>query len=142
MSETVEIDKALTKLKENNYDLTDLTTTELEILLEYSPEIIKAINKMGELGLKSQEKVYSTIDKAIEIFSEQLKDPSLSEEARDKLNDRIERMVDKSFQKDSEFKRWMVASVWVGVGGAAFTLAKNPEMRKSALKLLTKGKPI
>ena len=97
---------------------------------------------MGELGLKSQEKVYSTIDKAIEIFSEQLKDPSLSEEARDKLNDRIERMVDKSFQKDSEFKRWMVASVWVGVGGAAFALAKNPEMRKSALKLLTKGKPI
>ncbi|SDQ81080.1 hypothetical protein [Virgibacillus salinus] len=143
MSEKVEIDKPLIKLKENNYDLTELTSTELETLLKYFPEIIKAINNMGEVGSKSQEKVYSTIDKAIEIFSEQLKDPSLSEEARDKLNDRIERMVEKSYQKDSEFKRWMVASVWVGVGGATLALAgKNPEMRKAALKLLTKGKPI
>lgn len=143
MSEEVEIDKTLIKLKENNYDLTELTSTELETLLRYSPEIIKAINNMGEVGSKSQEKVYSTIDKAIEIFSDQLKDPSLSEEARDKLNERIERMVEKSYQKDSEFKRWMVASVWVGVGGAALALAgKNPEMRKAALKLLTKGKPI
>ena len=143
MSEKVMIDKTLIKLKENNYDLTELTSTELETLLKYSPEIIKAINNMGEVGSKSQEKVYSTIDKAIEIFSDQLKDPSLSEEARDKLNDRIERMVEKSYQKDSEFKKWMVASVWVGVGGAALTLAgKNPEMRKAALKLLTKGKPI
>lgn len=142
MSEKVEIDKTLIKLKENNYDLTGLTSTELETLLKYSPEIIKAINNMGEVGSKSQEKVYSTIDKAIEIFSEQLKDLSLSEEARDKLNDRIERMVEKSYQKDSEFKRWMVASVWVGVGGAALAFAKNPEMRKSALKLITKGKPI
>lgn len=140
MSETVEIDKTLIKLKENNYDLTELTSEELEVLSKYSPEIIKAINNMGQLGLKSQEKVYGTIDKAIEIFSEQLTNPNLSEEARDKLNDRIERMVEKSFQKDSEFKRWMVASVWVGVGGATLALAKNPEIRKSALKLLTKGK--
>ncbi|MBU8791363.1 hypothetical protein [Oceanobacillus caeni] len=142
MSEKVIIDETLIKLKENNYDLSELTSTELETLLKYSPEIIKAINNMGEVGSKSQEKVYSTIDKAIEIFSEQLKDPNLSEEARDKLNDRIERMVEKSYQKDSEFKRWMVASVWVGVGGTALALAgKNPEIRKSALKLLTKGKP-
>ncbi|CDO04296.1 hypothetical protein BN988_02850 [Oceanobacillus picturae] len=142
MSEKVEIDENLIKLKENNYDLTELTSTELEILLKYSPEIIKAIINMGEVGSKSQEKVYSTIDKAIEIFSNQLKDSSLSEEARDKLNDRIERMVEKSYQKDTEFKRWMVASVWVGVGGAALTLAKNPEMRKAALKLISKDKPI
>jgi hypothetical protein len=143
MSGKVEIDKTLKKLKENNYELTELTSTELETLLKYSPEVIKAINNMGEVGSKSQEKVYSAIDKAIETFSEQLKDPSLSEEARDKLNDRIERMVEKSYQKDSEFKRWMVASLWVGVGGAALTLAgKNPQMRKAALKLLTKGKPI
>lgn len=142
MSEKVGIDKTLIKLKENNYDLTELTPTELETLLEYSPEIVKAINNMGVIGLKAQEKVYSTIDKAIEIFSEQLTDQNLSEEARDKLNDRIERMVEKSYQKDSEFKRWMVTAVWVGVGGAALALAKNPEMRKSALKLLTKSKPI
>nr|WP_144925597.1 hypothetical protein [Paenibacillus bovis] len=142
MSEKVIIDETLIKLKENNYDLSELTSTELETLLKYSPEIIKAINNMGEVGSKSQEKVYSTIDKAIEIFSEQLKDPNLSEEARDKLNDRIERMVEKSYQKDSEFKKWMVASVWVGVGGTALALAgKKPEIRKSALKLLTKGKP-
>ena len=143
MSEKVEVDKALVKVKENNYDLTKLSSTELEILLKYSPEIIDAITKMGEVSSKSQEKVYSTIDKAIEVFSEQLKDPNLSVEARDKLNDRIERMVEKSYQKDSEHKNWLVASVWVGVGGAALTLAgKNPEMRKAALKLISKGKPI
>lgn len=142
MSEEVEVDKALIKLKEHNYDLNELTSAEYETLVENHPEIIKAITKMGELGSKSQEKVYSTIDKAIEIFSEQLTDPNLSEEARDKLNDRIERMVEKSYQKDSEFKKWMVASVWIGVGGAALALSgKNPEIRKSALKLLTKGKP-
>lgn len=37
----------------------------------------------------------------------------------------------------------MVASVWVGVGGAALALAgKKPDLRKVALKILTKGKPI
>lgn len=143
MSEAVEVANALVKVKENNYDLTKLSSTELEILLKYSPRIIDAITKMGEVSSKSQEKVYSTIDKAIEIFSEQLKDPNLSQEARDKLNDRIERMVEKSYQKDSEHKKWLVASVWVGVGGAALTLAgKNPEMRKAALKLISKSKPI
>ncbi|EJQ37534.1 hypothetical protein IEI_05830 [Bacillus wiedmannii] len=141
MSEKVEIDKTLIKLKENNYDPTELTSAELETLQKYSPEIKEVINNMGEVGSKSQEKVYSAIDKAIDIFSDQLKDPSLSEEARDKLNDRIEGMVEKSYQKDSEFKRWMFASVWLGVGGAALAL-KNPEMRKAALQLLTKGKSI
>ncbi|MDW7614822.1 hypothetical protein SC499_08775 [Peribacillus simplex] len=50
-------------------------------------------------------------------------------------------MVEKAYQKDSEFKRWIFAPLWLGVGGAALAL-KNPEMRKAALKLLTKGKPI
>lgn len=143
MGGITEFDKSLIKLKENNFDLTELNPLELETLLKYSPEIIKAISKIGELGLKSQEKVFKTIDKAIDIFAEQLNDPNLSDEARDKINERIERMVDKSIQKDSEFKKWMFASVWAGVGGVALVLAgKNPEMRKAALKLLTKGKPI
>lgn len=143
MGGITEFDKSLIKLKENNFDLTELNPLELETLLKYSPEIIKAISKIGDLGLKSQEKVFKTIDKAIDIFAEQLNDPNLSDEARDKINERIERMVDKSIQKDSEFKKWMFASVWAGVGGVALVLAgKNPEMRKAALKLLTKGKPI
>lgn len=143
MHEVTGFDKSLIKLKENNFDLTELNPLELEILLKYSPEIIKAISKIGELGLKSQEKVFKTIDKAIDIFAEQLNDPNLSEEARDKINERIERMIDKSIQKDSEFKKWMFASVWAGVGGVALVLAgKNPEMRKAAVKLLTKDKSI
>ncbi|MDM5296368.1 hypothetical protein QUF81_25120 [Peribacillus simplex] len=48
-------------------------------------------------------------------------------------------MVEKAYQKDSEFKRWIFAPLWLGVGGAALAL-KNPEMRKAALKVLTKGK--
>ncbi|WP_233713289.1 hypothetical protein [Lederbergia citri] len=95
------------------------------------------------MGLKSQEKVFSIIDRAIEIFSEQIKDPNLTQEARDNLNDRIERMVDKAIQTDSGFKKWMVGLVWVGVGGGALALAgTNPEVRKAALKLLNKSKPI
>lgn len=31
----------------------------------------EVINNMGEVGSKSQDKVYSTIDKAIDIFSDQ-----------------------------------------------------------------------
>lgn len=142
MSEKVELDQTLIKLKENNYALSELTPAELVNLQKYAPPIFEAASKMGELGSKAQEKVYSTIDKAIEIFHEQLKDPNLSEEGREKLNDRIERMVEKSFEKDTEFKKWMVALVCVGVGGSALVLGgKNPVVRKAALNLITKGKP-
>ncbi|SDZ59815.1 hypothetical protein SAMN05421736_12018 [Evansella caseinilytica] len=142
MSEVVEIDKVLEKLNENNYDLNVLTPEELGNLQNNAPAIIDAISKLGKVGSEAQDKVYKTIDKAIEIFSEQLNDPSLSEEARDKLNDRIERMVDKAFQKDTEFKKLLLGMVYVGIGGGVLVLAgKNPEIRKSALNLLTKGKP-
>ncbi len=105
MNEKAEIDKSLLKLKGINYDLNQLNAEEYESLLKYTPGIINALSGMGELGLKSQEKAYSTIEKAIDIFSDQLKQTNLSEEARDKLNDRIERMVEKSYQKDSEYKK-------------------------------------
>jgi uncharacterized protein (DUF2344 family) len=142
MSEVVEFDKVLDKLNENNYDLNVLTPEELENLQNNAPAIIDAISKLGKVGSEAQDKVYKTIDKAIEIFSEQLNDPNLSEEARDKLNDRIERMVDKAFQKDTEFKKLLLGMVYVGIGGGVLVLAgKNPEIRKSALNLLTKGKP-
>jgi uncharacterized protein (DUF2344 family) len=142
MREVVEIDKVLEKLNENNYDLNVLTPEELENLQINAPAIIDAISKLGKVGSEAQDKVNKTIDKAIEIFSQQLNDPNLSEEARDKLNDRIERMVDKAFQKDSEFKKFLLGMVYVGIGGGVLVLAgKNPVLRKSALNLLTKGKP-
>lgn len=136
MNEKIDIGKTLMKLHENNYDLTELTSIEREYLQKHSPEFIKAVSNIGGVGSKAQEKVYDIIDKAMEIYAEQLKNPNLSEEARDKLNDRIERMVEKAFQKDSEFKRWMFALVW----GGTLTLAGSPKMRKAALKLFTKGK--
>ena len=134
MSEKVEVDETLIKLKENNYDLTKLTSAELETLQKSSPGIIEVINNMGKVGSKAQEKVYSTIDKAIDIYAEQLKDPSLSGEDREKLYDRIERMVDIACQKDSEFKRWMFAPVCLVVGGAALVL-KKPEYEKGGIKV-------
>ncbi|WP_214890504.1 hypothetical protein [Exiguobacterium sp. s142] len=139
MSEEVELVQSLEKLKDNNYELDGLTSMEYEMVLKNAPAIINAVSNMGAVGSKSQENVYNTIDKVIEIFSEQLKDKNLSDEARDKLNDRIERMVEKSFQKDSEFKRWMGASIAAGVGSVAL-LAKNPEVRKTLVNLLTKNK--
>ncbi|TCI34104.1 hypothetical protein EVJ29_12840 [Exiguobacterium sp. SH4S7] len=139
MSEEVELVQSLEKLKDNNYALDGLTSMEYEMVLKNAPAIINAVSNMGAVGSKSQENVYNTIDKVIEIFSEQLKNPNLSDEARDKLNDRIERMVEKSFQKDSEFKRWMGASIAAGVGSVAL-LAKNPEVRKTLVNLLTKNK--
>lgn len=61
MSEKVEIDKTLIKLKENNYDLTELTSTELETLLKYSPEIIKAITFRLVATMKRQKVIYFTM---------------------------------------------------------------------------------
>ncbi|WP_214756793.1 hypothetical protein [Exiguobacterium sp. s157] len=136
MSEKGEIVQSVKKFTEN--ELSDFSFNQDETLLKHTPDVINAVSNMGEVGSKSQDKVYSTIDKAIDVFSEQLKDDNLTDETRDKLNDRIERMVDKSFQKDSEFKRWMGASIVAGVSGAALVLAKNPEARKTLINLLTK----
>ena len=140
MNEKVELEPTLVKLKENNFDLTELTPTELENLQMHAPAVFEAARKLGEMGAKAQERVYSIIEKAIDIYHEQLNDPNLSEEDRDKLNDRIERMVDKAFEKDSEHKSWVGTLVWAGVGGVALTLAANPGVRKVALNLLAKGK--
>lgn len=136
MSEKGEIVQSVKQFTEN--ELSDFSFNQDETLLKHTPDVINAVSDMGEVGSKSQDKVYSTIDKAIDVFSEQLKDDNLTDETRDKLNDRIERMVDKSFQKDSEFKRWMGASLVAGVSGAALVLAKNPEARKTLINLLTK----
>ncbi|MFC4684679.1 hypothetical protein [Exiguobacterium sp. s149] len=136
MSEKGEIVQSVKQFTEN--ELSDFSFNQDETLLKHTPDVINAVSDMGEVGSKSQDKVYSTIDKAIDVFSEQLKDDNLTDETRDKLNDRIERMVDKSFQKDSEFKRWMGASIVAGVSGAALALAKNPEVRKTLINLLTK----
>lgn len=136
MSEKGEIVQSVKQFTEN--ELSDFSFNQDETLLKHTPEVINAVSNMGEVGSKSQDKVYSTIDKAIDVFSEQLKDDNLTDETRDKLNDRIERMVDKSFQKDSEFKRWMGASLVAGISGAALALAKNPEARKTLINLLTK----
>lgn len=138
MSEKGEIVQSVKQLMENEHELHDIPFKQYETLLKHTPDVINAVSNMGGVGLKSQDKVYSTIDKAIDVFSEQLKGDNLTEETRDKLNDRIERMVDKSFQKDSEFKRWMGASLVAGVSGAALVLAKNPEVRKTLINLLTK----
>ena len=139
MSEKIESDEILIKLKDRNYDLNGFTSKELENLQKHYPKIVEAVSYMGEVSSKSQEKVYKTIDSVIAIFSDQLKDPNLSEEAKDKLNDRIEGLVDKAYSKDSESKRFMAGLVLLGIGGTAFAV-KNPEIRKTALKLLTKGK--
>lgn len=139
MSEKVEIGKTLIKLKENNYDLTKLTSTERDYLQKISPEFIKAISNIGEVGSKAQEKVYDLINKAIDIFAEQLKDPNLNKDERKDLNDRIEHMVQLGYKKDSEFKKWIFALLSGGVG-VAVPLVASPKLRKAALKLLTKGK--
>ena len=139
MSNHAELDDALIKLNKNNYDLTDLTSAEIEKLQQYFPAIVKAVGLMGELGVKSQEKVFSTIERAIDIFADQLKDPNLREEERNKINDRIVLMVEKSCEKDSEFKKWIFALLSGGVG-VAVPLVASPKLRKAALKLLTKGK--
>jgi len=137
-------DKSLIKPKVKRYDLAELTSTSIEDLQKYYPKIIEAVSKIGEVVSKSQDKVYISIDKAIEIFSDQLKDPNLSEEAKDKLNNHIKDMVEKADQKDSEFKKIMVGLVLlgvggIGVGGAALAL-KGPELRRATLNLITKVK--
>lgn len=138
MSEKGEIVQSAKQLMGDEQDMNDIPFKQYEMMLKHTPDVINAVSNMGGVGSKSQDKVYGTIDKAIEVFAEQLKEDNLSDETRDKLNDRIERMVDKSFQKDSEFKKWMGASIVAGVSGAALVLAKNPEVRKTLTNLLTK----
>lgn len=104
MSGKTESTKTLMKLKDTKYDLTEFTSEELENLQKYSPKIIEAVSALGEVSSKSQEKVYNIIDRVITIFADQLKDPNLSDKDRDKIFDRMERMVDKAVLKDSEFK--------------------------------------
>lgn len=88
MSEKGEIVQSVKQFTEN--ELSDFSFNQDETLLKHTPEVINAVSNMGEVGSKSQDKVYSTIDKAIDVFSEQLKDDNLTDETRDKLNDRIE----------------------------------------------------
>ncbi len=141
MSGKTESTKTLMKLKDTKYDLTEFTSEELENLQKYSPKIIEAVSALGEVSSKSQEKVYNIIDRVITIFADQLKDPNLSDKDRDKIFDRMERMVDKAVLKDSEFKKFIYATIFLGVGGlGTAAVIKNPVVRKAAVKLLTKGK--
>jgi hypothetical protein len=140
MSEVNALDSALINLKNNKFDVTELTPDEVENLQKFAPVLLEACINLAHVGAKVQEKVLSTIDKAIEIYGEQLKDPNLSQEARDKLNDRIERMVELSFKKDSEYKKWALYLAYAGVSGAALYLAgKNPKVREFALNALKGG---
>ena len=141
MSGKTESTKTLMKLKDTKYDLTEFTSEELENLQKYSPKIIEAVSALGEVSSKSQEKVYNIIDRVITIFADQLKDPNLSDKDRDKIFDRMERMVDKAVLKDSEFKKFIYATIFLGVGGlGTAAVIKNPVVRKAAVMLLTKGK--
>jgi hypothetical protein len=131
----------LLKLKDNKYDVSTLTPEELENIQRYAPALLEACNKFVQEGVKAQEKVYSIINQAIEIFEEQLKAPNLSPEERDKLNDRIERMVEKAIKKDTELKNLIMYSVLAGVGGAAlFFAGKNQTVRNAALNYLKNGR--
>jgi hypothetical protein len=61
------------------------------------------------------------------IFLQTKKNPNSTPEEREKLNDRIERMVEQSLKKDTEFKQWMGYIACAAVGGAGlFLAAKNP----------------
>jgi uncharacterized coiled-coil DUF342 family protein len=130
MSEINAIENSFTKLKNNQYDTTKLTPEELEILQKYVPALVVACTQLIQEGSKVQEKVFNTIDKAIDIFADQIKNPNSTPEERDKLNDRIERMVERSMKKDTEYKQWMgnlvcgVVGLAVG-GGGLFWAAKT-----------------
>lgn len=129
MSEINAIEDSFTKLQNNRYDITKLTAEELEILQKYVPSLLEASTKLIQEGSKVQEKVFSIIDKAIDSFADQLKNPNLTPEEREKLNDRIERMVEHSLKKDTEFKQWMGYIAVAAVGGAGLFLAsKNPNL--------------
>ncbi|MCY9670879.1 hypothetical protein M5X11_39375 [Paenibacillus alginolyticus] len=113
MSEINAFENSFAKLKNNQYDTTKLTTEDLEVLQKYVPAVFKFIQE----GSKVQEKVFSAIDKAIDSFADQLKNPNLTSEEREKLNDRIERMVERAVKKDTEFKQWMWGGLILLVGG-------------------------
>jgi len=74
MSEKGEIVQSVKQLMENGNDFNDIPVKQYETLLKHTPDVINAVGNMGGVGSKSQDKVYSTIDKAIDVFSKQLKD--------------------------------------------------------------------
>ncbi len=99
MNEKGEIVQSAKQLIGDEHEMNDIPFQQYEMILKHTPDVINAVSNMGGVGSKSQDKVYNTIDRAIDVFSEQLKEDNLSDETRDKLNDRIERMVDKSFDE-------------------------------------------
>jgi len=82
------------KASNNQYDIAKLTAEELEVLQKYAHSLLEASTKLIQEGSKVQEKVFSTIDKAIDSFADQLKNTNLTPEERVELSDRIERMVE------------------------------------------------
>lgn len=134
MSEINAIENSFTKLQDNQYDATKLTVEEREILQKYFPTLLEVSTKLIQAGSKIQEKVFNTIDKAIDIYGDQLKNPNLTPEERKSLNDQIERMVEKSLKKDTEYKQWMcyiVLAAASGLGGY-WAVKKLPNfLRKS-----------
>ncbi|MDE5414305.1 hypothetical protein [Alkalihalobacterium chitinilyticum] len=132
MSENNAIENSFTKLKNNQYDTKALTSEEREILQEFAPALLEAATKFIQEGRKVQKKVLSIIDKAMDTYADQLKNPNLTPEERENLNDRIERMVELSLKKDTEYKQWMGYIVVAAVGGVGlFWKAKNSNLLKN-----------
>ncbi|WP_088087370.1 hypothetical protein [Bacillus sp. OV166] len=132
MSEINAIENSFTKLQNNQYDMKKLTAEELEILQKSAPALLEASTKFIQEGSKVQEKVFSIIDKAMDTYADQLKNPNLIPEERENLNDRIERMVELSLKKDTESKQWMFYIACAAVGGVGlFLKAKNPNLLRN-----------
>lgn len=106
------------------------------------PKILESVSNVGHLGSKSQDSVYATIDKAMEIFNKQLEDPNLSEESRNSINESINNLVNRADNKDTEFKKWMFSLVIVGVGGLGLSglalTEKGSELGKTLLNSFNK----
>lgn len=83
MSEINAIENSFTKLKNNQYDMKKLTAEELEILQKSAPALLEASTKFIQEGSKVQEKVFSIIDKAMDTYADQFKNPNLTPEERE-----------------------------------------------------------
>ncbi|RST76171.1 hypothetical protein D4T97_005145 [Siminovitchia acidinfaciens] len=103
-----------------------------QLFRKSAPALLEAATKFIQEGSKVQEKVLSIIDKAMDTYADQLKNQNLTPEERENLNDRIERMVELSLKKDTEYKQWMGYIVVATVGGVGlFWKAKNSNLLRN-----------
>ncbi|MFS0782083.1 hypothetical protein [Bacillus sp. 1P06AnD] len=130
--------EALTKLRENGFDLSKISEDERKMIMKFMPSVVEAATQLAKLNGESSERLQAIITKAVEIYGDQLRNIDLSKEERSEINGLVKEMIETSntvHREDREWKTGIFKSIAMGAvlvvvaAGSAIAI-KNPETRK------------